>query len=229
MQFKLKDNKRGSITVEASIIVPTVIISLIVLIYICVFLYQQSYIKSIANTAAQRGADVWNNSKRDMYIEYMDKKEIADTSLYWRFSEFISGGEKQKKVDKVNAFVKNSVSKYTILSKNNLSQLKSGSLSVRCDIDDYIIYKKLKVSIEEDYDFPLKGLLKSFGFESALKISANSEAVISDPVEFVRNTDFTVDTVREIDQKTGGKLEGVLDKVNGAFDKLSDKLKSFLY
>lgn len=232
----LRKPNRGSMTVEASLIIPAVIISLIVLVYICLMLYEQSYIKALANTAAQRGAATWANPSKDMYMEFIDKKDLARAPLYWRVGEFFTKNEKQKKFDKVNAYVLANISKNSLFikdrsGKNNetLTLKYTGSkMNVRCDLEDYVIYKKLKVSIEEEYDLPLSNMFKAFGIDVKFRISASSESVVDDPVEFVRNTDFVIDSVREIDQKTGGKLEGAMDKVTGTIDKLSGKLKSFL-
>lgn len=226
----LKPN-RGSMTIEAALIVPAVIISLIVLVYICLMLYQQAYIKSLANTAAERGAAVWANPSKDMYLEFIDRESIGNTSLYWRIGEFLSGKEKQKKYEIVNGFVLSNISKYSVFDKDRgkmTLKYTDNKLNVKCDLADYVIYKKLKVTIEEEYTLPISNMLNSFGFNLEFKISASSESVVNDPVEFVRNTDFVIDSVREIDQKTGGKLEGIVEKVTGTFDKLSGKLKSFL-
>lgn len=224
-------HKRGSMTVEASIIVPTMIISLILVIYICLFLYQQTYLQSVANSAAERGASTWNNMSKDMYIEYIDKNEIENTSLYWRLPEAFSSDDKKKKLERVTGFVESNVSKYSLFDKKNgamNSEYNYRNLSVDCSISDYIIYKKLEVKVSEEYKIPFKNLLGAFGLNGSITLSAKSEAVIDDPVEFVRNTDFVIDSIREIDDKTGGKLEGVLDKVTGSFSKLSNKLKDFL-
>jgi hypothetical protein len=218
-------------TVEASLIIPAVIISLIVLVYICFMLYEQSYIKALANTASERGAATWANSSKDMYVEFIDKKGFGSTSLYWRAGEFFSKDDKLKKFDKINTFVLESISKYSLFDKNKGTltlKYTDSKMNVQCDLEDYIIYKKLKVTIEEEYNLPLSNMFKVFGIDMEFKISASSESVVDDPAEFVRNTDFVIDSIREIDQKTGGKLEGVMDKVTGTFDKFSGKLKSFL-
>ncbi|HEY9062470.1 MAG TPA: hypothetical protein VIO64_18515 [Pseudobacteroides sp.] len=223
-------------TVEASLIIPAVIVSLIVLVYICFMLYEQSYIKALANTASERGAATWANPSKDMYMEFIDKRNLAGTSLYWRVGEFFTKGDKQKKYDKVNAFVLKSISKNSFFTKDRSDKGKEtltlkytdSRMSVKCDLEDYVIYKKLKVSIEEEYSLPISNMFRAFGIDVKFKISASSESVVDDPVEFVRNTDFVMDSVREIDQKTGGKLEGAMEKVTGTFDKLSGKLKSFL-
>lgn len=218
-------------TIEAALIVPVVIISLILLIYICILLYQQAYIKSLANTAAERGAAVWTNPSKDLYIEFVDKEGLANTPLYWRVGELFSSNDKQNKYDKVNKFVVGSISKYSVFDKNRgkmTLKYTDSKMNVKCELTDYVIYKKLKVNIEEEYNLPISNVLKSFGFNVEFKISASSESVVNDPVEFVRNTDFVIDSVREIDQKTGGKLEGMVDKITDTFDKLSGKLKSFL-
>jgi len=229
-KWYLKKN-RGSMTIEAALIVPVIIISLILLVYICIFMYQQAYIKSLSNTAAERGAAVWANPSKDLYVEFVDREGLSNTPLYWRVGELFSSKNKQNKYDKVNKFITGSISKYSVFDKNKgpmTLKYTDSNMNVKCELTDYVIYKKFKVSIEEEYNLPISNVLNSFGFNVEFKISASSESVVSDPVEFVRNTDFVIDSVREIDQKTGGKLEGMVDKITDTFDKLSGKLKSFL-
>ena len=88
---------RGSMTIEAALIVPVIIISLILLVYICIFMYQQAYIKSLSNTAAERGAAVWANPSKDLYVEFVDREGLSNTPLYWRVGELFSSKNKQNK------------------------------------------------------------------------------------------------------------------------------------
>ena len=56
MYKRILESNRGSLTVEATIVIPVVIFTLIALILIGEFLYQQSYIQSVADRTVCRGA-----------------------------------------------------------------------------------------------------------------------------------------------------------------------------
>ena len=76
--------EEGNFTVEACIIVPTIILSILALIMIGEFLYQKSCIQSITDQAAQRGAEIWNSPSKDMIYAQITKESMGDVSLYWR-------------------------------------------------------------------------------------------------------------------------------------------------
>lgn len=231
---RLYKNKKGSFTIEAAVVVPTVLLCLIALIYICLLMYQQVYLQSVANTAAERGAANWSNASMDMYIGRIKESDFKNVSLYWRLVDILPLGKaSEAKKSRVEDYVKYSLKQYSLFGKGlddkEIINSREGKLSVNCDICDYIIYKKVLVSVAEEYNIPLGGsLLKAFGFSSGFTLKADAEAVVNEPAEFIRNTDFVVDTIREYDQKGGGTLTETWNKVNGTFSNLSGKLKDFL-
>jgi hypothetical protein len=231
---RLYKNIKGSLTIEAAVIVPTVLLCLIALIYICLIMYQQVYLQSVANTAAERGASAWSNPSKDMFIGQIKAEDFKNVSLYWRLAEVLPIGNASKaKKSKVEEYVRYSLKKYSLFGKgpDNKEVINSGEskLTATCDVDDCIIYKKVLVSVTEEYSIPLGGsLLKAFGFNDKFTLKAEAQAVVNEPAEFIRNTDFVVDTIRELDTKGGGTLTETWNKINGTFSKLSGRLKDFL-
>jgi hypothetical protein len=197
-------------------------------------MYQQVYLQSVANTAAERGAAAWSNPSKDMFIEQIKTSDMKNASLYWRLTEIlpVSKASETKKT-KVEEYVKYSLKQYSLLGKrfDNKEVIKSdiSETVVSCEIKDYIIYKKLVVDVTEKYTIPIgSSLLRPFGFSGQYPIRVKAEAVINEPSEFIRNTDFVVGTIREYDTKSGGNLTEIWNKINGSFSGLSDKLKDFL-
>ncbi len=223
--------EKGSMTVEASVVVPCVLLVLAALIYICLILYQQAYIQSVASTAAERGASAWNNVSKDMYMEQVDSGELNSNPLYWRLTEGLSTDMRREKTDKVNKFVRYSIARYSLLGKRpdaDYTQYNLKNLTVKCVLKDCAIYKRLEVKVAEKYDLPFKAWLKPFGMGGEFYISASAGAFINEPAEFIRNTDLAADLVREAGGKAGEKPGEVTEKIDDIFSGLSNKLKDFL-
>ena len=210
-------NNRGSITVEASIVFPVVFLAVIAIFYICMLMYQQTYVQSVANDAAERGAAMWNSPAKDMFMQRMSKIGIKDIQPYWRFHD----GSEAGKSNKVIQFINYRIEEYSVMGKGNKAEIEFKP-------DDKIIYKKLIVVVTQKYKIPLSGLLKPFGIGTEWEVTGKAEAVISEPVEFIRNTDFLLDTAKELDNKlSGGKLGQLKEKVVGTISSLFGKLKDF--
>ena len=207
------NNERGSFTVEAALVFSTVFFCLLALIYMSLLLYQQVRLQSVASMAAQRGALVWSNPARDMYITRLTQQNLAGGDLYWR----IIDTRQDEKKNKISAFIKTQAGSRNALNSVN-GEIQPPSL------EDYIIYKKLEVTVSKSYKIPVGNLLKAFGLSDEFRLTATDSAVINEPAEFIRNTDFLIDTGKEIDRKLklnlAEKGAGILDTVKKALEKL---------
>ncbi|MFZ5988444.1 MAG: TadE/TadG family type IV pilus assembly protein [Bacillota bacterium] len=213
----LRHNKKGSITVEASLIVPVVILVVIVMVYMLMLMYQKAYIQSVANQSAENGAAMWNSPYKDIFMQQILKKNMKNTLPYWR----IFDGNKADKLDKVEEYAKYYVEKYSIVGFKRESEAFA-------DLNDKIIYKKLVVVITHKYYLPGGNLLRQVGLNPEQTFVVKSEAVINEPSEFIRNTDFVVDVVREIDQATGSHGQNFKEKIGDKFSKMIQRIVEFL-
>lgn len=227
---KLYENN-GSITVEASLIVPLIILAIVAVLFICILLYQYSYLQTVSNEVAERGAACWGNiskmgTSNDVFIvesgELNSPQELLNSQLYWRIT-------KTSEEDKIK-----SLKEFTLykLSKNNILESEISNLSIkdiedegdRVDIwlKDYIIYKELNVVIKDSYKIPLGDTLKIFGLDNKYNIRVHSKAVIDDPLEFIRNTDFITDALKEYE-----KTAAILERFKESMDKIKENIEDF--
>ena len=211
----LKHGSRGSFTVEASIIFSTIFFCLIALIYLCLLLYQQAYIQSLAGTAVERGVLIWNNPTRDINTGKVSKRDLSNGGLYWRLWDT----NHNQKIEKVRDYIKSNLKTYALLGNS------SAKSQVKVELTNYIIYKKLTVEILYYQDLPLGNFLKIFGLKKSFPVHVVAEAVINEPVEFIRNTDFAIDLGNEV---TGGKISEVGPKITDIINSMQNKLKNFV-
>lgn len=213
---KVFSRNKGSITVEACIIVPITILSITALIYIGIILYQTAQIRSAVDMAAEAGAAAWSDKSADTGTGRTDVSGSESGGLYWRL---VDGG-KDEKLGKITRYAKKALEKGRLL--------KPATTNVSADVRDYIVYKKLEVSVENTYGLPFGSLLKMFGGAGRFTIKTKSEVVIDEPAELIRNVDFAIDLEKELEdrfpevkslrEKTRDALSGVKGKINEFLD-----------
>lgn len=214
LRCKPLSRQNGSLVVEASIIVPVIILALAAVIYTAFVLYQYAYLQALADNYANQAALVWNHRKKDFETGGLELSEVEIPHLYWRL------------VDPDEHVKKNNVLEYLSLESSNKSMLAAKERIVSLDLKDCVVYKKLVVTVKESYEIPIGRLLKIFGANRHFSIEASSEAVIDDPAEFIRNTDFIVDIEREL-ENTYPAVKNLSEKTRGIVKKIQSGLLNF--
>jgi hypothetical protein len=153
----------GTTTIEASLIFPFIFLSFVALIFLCIILYQQTAIKSIAQSLSQKGE---------------------------------------------------------LISQEEMKNYKDQGVEVSTKIKSTVFQKEIIVEVQTSYPIPLGGLLRRFGLSENYVIKETLETKLQDPVEFVRITDFGVETIKDIDGLTEGKISGVVGNI-------TEKLRKF--
>lgn len=212
----VKYSNRGSMTIEASILFSLIFFCIIALIYAGLLLYQQAYLQSLVDRTAQMGALSWNSPKRDMYIGRITESDLNNKDLYWRIVDS-SKGDKEKKI--IN-FISSHIGTFGLL------RAKSQDMTAR--VDNCAIYNKLNVKATQTYYLPVGKLLRIFGLDETFAISAEGEAIIQEPAEFVRNTDFILDTGKKLDRKTGGHIQTSGQSISTQISEMLDKAMELL-
>lgn len=198
---------RGSFTVEASILMPVIFLCIIAVVYISLLLYQMALVQAISDRSAERGTATWSNPRKDISTGLIAKEELKSGGIYWRLLD-INRDEKVKRLDT-----------YFVKQMGHFDVLK-GSYSVSPpEVKDYIIYKKLVLNTESRYKLPFGKLLSCFGLEEHVSFKTRSEAMINEPVEFIRNTDLIIDLEQEVElcnegaAKLGNTIRGYMQKI----------------
>jgi hypothetical protein len=213
----LNSKETGNITIEASIMFSALFFCIVILMYICLLLYHQSCLESIAVRAAQRAVATWSDLNKDMYIEKVSFQNNSTIQLYYS----IYDSEKDKKKARVCKYVSNYYNPYKILKSNNFK--------VDIEVKNYLLYKKIKVSISEGYDLYIEGIMKIFGLSSIFRLNGSAERIINEPVELINNVDFLIETGKETDRKYfQGKTGSSILEIGEKIKQIIDKIKGFL-
>jgi hypothetical protein len=206
----MKNPQKGSFTIEAIVIMSTVMLSVIAVIYIIILFYQITYLQSAAYKGAVLGATMINAGGEDVYTGKVTMDNMHSRGLYRRLYDTTLN----EKTTIINNHMKTQLNPY--------NAIKGQLPDINIEKKNYIIYSTLNVSAKKSFSIPGNGLLSKYGLSDIFPITTTIETTINDPAEFIRNTDFIADTVVEVDDKTGGKLQAAFGKIKSMYQKISD-------
>lgn len=213
--YSRKRANKGSITVEASIVVPIVILSISAVIYIGLLLYQRVLVQSAAEMAAEAGAAAWVSGVADIATGKPAKYSFDNIELYRRFFD----SDSKDRLDYIESYA------MSIASRNEL--LKPTESDAEAIIKDYFICRKLEVKMIRYYSLPLGNLLRMLGGSGVIEMSVKAASSIDEPVELVRTTDFILDLEKKL-ENANPDIKNLGEKTRNAMNEIKDKLDSFI-
>lgn len=209
MRRSLLQDRRGSFTLEASLVFPVIFYALIILLFFCMYLYQTAVLGQAAGVAAERAAYSWDNSYRNSRTGAYEAGKYD--SLYWRLTDDgllqgVFGWDESSSNDYVNLQVPVSSQTDGALSLKKLArtggELPSG-LTGEMSYDNNLMSRKVSVLLHRM--IPLVPLEKVLG---DVEQYGRSDSYIVEPVEWIR----TVELARYYGAKFQGRDGAKTDK-----------------
>ncbi|WP_339294824.1 TadE family protein [Paenibacillus sp. FSL W7-1279] len=202
-QRRWKD-ETGSFTVEASLVLPIVLMVTVLLLFLCLYIYQQSMLVQASAAASERTAYSWDNSHKIAATGSVEQGQYD--SLYWRLTDDhvigtlfgYAGGEKTKSISLPHGEAGGGKLPELKMSKGGTAV--PASLAGEMSYTNQLLIRKVTTSLNEQVSLtPLSRILDDGG---QIKVSAQS--IVVDPVEFIR----TVDLMRYYGSKFQGGRNG---------------------
>lgn len=216
MSYSVEGRKtKGSFTVEASIIVPIMILSITAVIYMGLLLYQRTVIQSAAETAAADGAAAWSSGVGRIGTGKVSDASFDNIRLYRR----IYDSDKEKRLE----IIRNHAAELT--ERGEL--LNPVETVIQAEIKDYAVCRKLEVSITKSYILPLGNFLKIFGGSERFVINVKAASMLDEPVELIRTTDFILDMEKKLEENNH-EIKNLGEKTRGTMDEIKGRLEKFL-
>jgi len=209
-------SNRGSMTIEAAILFSLIFFCIMATIYAGMLLYQQAYLQTLVNRTAHMGALTWHSPQSDMYIGQRSSSDLNNKDLYWRIIDVSKDDKRTKVLNYINFPIK----AYDLLNTE--------PEEITASIENNILYSKLIVRASQTYYLPMGKLLRFLGLDEALTLRAEGTAIIKEPAEFIRTTDFVVDTGKELDRRTGGHIQNSGESIGKKISGMLDKVREFL-
>lgn len=210
MRNKFKSNE-GSFTLEASLVMPIVLMVTIMLMFFCMYIYQQSILQQVASAAVERSAYSWDNSYKETSSGAFQQGQYD--SLYWRLTDdqmlsamFGWAGTKNKQSVSLPEGDSSGALPATKLSK--VSKLATGNIQGEITYQNALLLRKVSTELDQLINLPLLEQILSGGSE----LEASAQSIIVEPVEFIR----TVELMRYYAAKFKGSEGSTTDKGNAS-------------
>ncbi|MNQ93917.1 hypothetical protein D3C85_1094060 [compost metagenome] len=208
----LKRDTRGSFTLEASLVMPIVLMCTMLLLFLSLYLYQTSILQQTAAVAAERAANTWDNSYRDARTGAVEADK--HDGLYWRLTDDSmvqalfgwAGAEQTSSLSLPSGGTGDSLA---VTKLRHTGQEVPSHINGTMEYSRNLLFRKVTVSL--DRLIHLAPLERAMG--SDLKQLGQSTSFAVEPTEWVR----TVDLGRYYAAKfKSGKGSGASPKEAGA-------------
>lgn len=189
---RLKENTRGDAVVEATILLPIMIMIYFALVMLAMYMPT----RALLQRATQYAATALATEQSDTWLRFDDK----EMRYYWTSGK----GE----LDNVYVALFNSISTKKdggeaerIITKIVEQGLQSvpGELEVEYATTNFVIYKEISLTATKTVPIPVD--FSFIGFPTEIPITVTSTAVVQNGDEFVRNMDIAVDVAKWLDSK----------------------------
>lgn len=214
--MKIKEfikSKSGSAAVEASIIVPVVIMVIFVMMYMGFIMYQKTALTVIANETASSIGQVYSTNSKDPFIGFATPAELGDT-FYYRALQNVTNNffHVHGALDSEAGKKSNWYSQYRITS----SQLYKPKGDIRVDTTfehtpGMIFQKTVVVTINANYDLPF---IRFFGItDSTIKVSAVGKAQCYDILDYGSTMSLASRMATDIVDPLSAKVQETFDAI----------------
>lgn len=193
--------QRGSYTVEAVIVMSTIIFIIFAIISAFLLLYQNAVMYYVASAAAQEGAVMWTDMA---HKDYLDGRASGTDgqSLYYRVGELFGGGSVEEKKSVIKTWAEKQLAGMT---PNTL--IGSGAETVEVEFHNYFVHQVVEVRITKEINIPFKEIAQYFSEDLDLHVAV--QASVSEPAEFIRNVDYGLELSRELWKMVKGSIDGL--------------------
>lgn len=210
------NREAGYMTVEVTLVFTVVFFAILLILFVGIVLYQEVHLQSVAVGTSERGSVIYASRVESMETGEKTLEDFKNRDPY-RYVPGFDTGTQRAFEEKLNAYVSASA------GKNNVRSGGVDEAGVFAEVQDYFIVRRIKVNIKAEYPVPIDGITQMFGLEGAFDIDTASVSTVTDPVEFMRNTDLCVDALKTTD--IYGSANETMGKAKEYINKFSNLLK----
>ena len=212
-------SEKGEIEVEATIILPIAIFSIILLLYLSLFLFQRANLQACLETSVI----YYKNSVTDTYVkrndtvsyDNNDKSHVGKGNTYsaesplFPYRGIFDSGEY------------NSQEEFEKYFDSVAGRMLFGEPDVSIEYSNYVLLRQFEVTATQTVSSPVDFSILGIGNE--YKVSATARVSVVDHDALIRNADFAIDLLE--DTKLGEMAKNFASKVGEVYNRIKDMLK----
>lgn len=199
---------RGSMTVEAAIIMPIFLVMLVTMLMFAMFIYEKSAMRSVCNQVVAEAAAIWPRGADYMAAYYangnvLEEEKQEKIYIYRIYADYFSNlldTEKDRKKEILKKQLAKEIVRHSFI-------LTEEDIQTEVEFSSIIIHKQVIVSAHANYHLPF--------YSDQSNITA--QCVISGQTELVRTVDFAADM-----------LDGPMSKMKEQYGAVIEKLQELI-
>ncbi len=222
--------ERGSVEVEATIILPIAILSVILLLYLSLFMFQKANLQACLETTLlyykNQATDcfVKSNGAGDFSYQNSENVVLGVGNSYSATKEDMAEADPYVKIfndpyDLEKSDQQEAFKEY--FNKIAGKMLFDDQIDFQMESHNYVIYKQMEVSVTQTLEAPID--FSILGVDNKMEITAHAKMNMVDHDDTIRNVDYVIDIVE--DTKLGEMMKDIAGKISEAYGKLKEVLK----
>lgn len=220
MQKRDKNGETGYVEVEATIILPVAILSVLLLLYLSLFLFQRANLQACLETSLI----YYKNTVTDTYV-------AKDSTLQYTKGkeDYIGAGNSYSASKPLSPYRGMFGDGNGLNSQASFEQyfrsvagdmLFDDNLTLTIDYTNYVILKQFEVTAVQKVSAPID--FRMLGVGSEYMISATARVAVVDHDSIIRDADYAIDLLEET--KLGEVAKSFASKVSSAYKKMKEVL-----
>ena len=218
---RYKDKKEsGSVEVEATIILPIAVLSVVLLLYLSLFLFQRANLQACLETSLV----YYKNAVTDTYVTKNDQVTYTDSD-----SSHMGAGNSYSAAEPLNPYrgmfgdgfnlnSQEAFEKYFLSVAGDM--LFDDDLTLTVDYTNYSFLKQFEVTATQKVSSPVD--FRVLGIDNEYEISATARVAVVDHDSTIRNVDYAIDLLE--DTKLGELARNFASKISSAYSELKKLL-----
>lgn len=208
--MKFIRNEKGEFTVEATIVFTISFMTLIVILYVGIVMYQHVHLQSATDRIASRGAMMYATRTTDMETGYKSRDSFWNCDPY-RY--IFDGSYKANAVSQISSELNKTLGNGNVIAAN------AGD-TPDVNIELGMFSRKVEINGKRSFNVPF---ISVFNLDNSFfNLNVKSIAYIMDVPETIRNVDYVADLLKQNEtaqnaiSKVGelkGKLESFISKI----------------
>lgn len=214
---------RGSLTVEAVLIVPIIIFVMFWLVNIAFVLYQYAALQAIANQAVEAAQRGWDNTAKDIQTGCLEESgELGDEDIYWG----VWDRNQPLKESSLKAWALKRVNKDPVMDIFTGAS-RQESVKVEVSIKNIVgLRRSITVRITDGRRTLFSPVRSMFGFDLTNHVVVVSRGALQDPAELIRNLDWGAELYSEyMENNPEGAVANATRKITEIREKCITLLK----
>ena len=204
------NSRKGSTTIEAVLVVSALIMSLSVLVFSFILLYQQVLLSRTASFVAQEAAQLWVKDN-GLYYRLFDDDILDGNQDY----SYTSHGwvEVNELPHEEGNFYQNKFTEIRALAVACLNKAlrKPETTTIRIHYDNNLLSRRITVTLSQELSIPLGNIKEFFDDKDTITLAGTGSAVITDPVGYIRNIDLALEYGSKV--KEAVNIDAIIEKL----------------